>query len=73
MPHPSTAKPSPSNSHNMDIDILIAALEVSKKQGAKEVLVIDENYIEYNLRVAFHNARAHFVVSPSVKPQPTKH
>ena len=57
----------------MDIDILIAALEVSKKQGAKEVLVIDENYIEYNLRVAFHNARAHFVVSPSVKPQPTKH
>ena len=55
-----------------DIDILIAALEISKKQGAKEVLVIDENYVEYNLRVAFHNARAHFVVSPSVK-QPTKH
>ena len=56
-----------------DIDILIAALEISKKQGAKEVLVIDENYVEYNLRVAFHNARAHFVVSPSVKPQPTNH
>ena len=57
----------------MDIDILIAALEISKKQGAKEVLVIDENYVDYDLRVAFHNTRAHLVVSPSVKPQPTKH
>ena len=60
----------------MDIDILIAALEISKKQGAKEVLVIDENYIEYNLRVAFHNTRAHLVVSPNygqnIKPQPTQ-
>lgn len=65
-------KPCTHESKRSDIDILIAALEISKKQGAKEVLVIDENYIEYNLRVAFHNARAHFVVSPSVKPQPNQ-
>ena len=63
-------KPCTHEDKRSDIDILIAALEISKKQGAKEVLVIDENYIEYNLRVAFHNARAHFVVSPSVKPKP---
>ena len=49
----------------MDIDILIAALEVSKKQGNKKVFVIDEQYTDYDLRVAFHNAQAHLVVSPN--------
>ena len=57
----------------MDIDILIAALEVSKKQGAKEVFVIDEKYTDHDLRVAFHNAQAYLVVSPKpTNNQPKK-